>query len=271
MSKLSNLLSFIILISLEIKHILCQPQCYPSDNDPDLPSLSPDNCRWPSGNGTFDLCDWNINPRNEIFRILKCWEVWDSRNDDGDARNFTYIFNVGNNIRKKPNNKRCWDETTTGYCPNIPCNFTKELIPTDVIGAAYQIRRGSDDIYDDDGNNSLPCHRLHDGITNAEYSFIDPKDPTVGIQLRYINGDYCFDYQRNREFILQVYCSTDSINNVPDGEERIFEYEEEKCHYYMPIKSPLGCPTECPILNGKLCAGMLRITPKYIEKHIITI
>lgn len=46
--------------------------------------------------------------------------------------------------------------------------------------AAYQLN------FDDNR-----CFRLHNGITDPQWSLIDEHEPATGVQITYLNGDWC--------------------------------------------------------------------------------
>ena len=116
--------------------------------------------------------------------------------------------------------------------------------------AAYQIKRGMnrDSIFHD-------CYRLHNGIDEPIWSFIDSSDPSIGVRLKYTSGDWCEAALKNREFSLEFYCD-EMVENIPDRKEEII-YEDETCSYILPIYTSYGCPIECPISsnNNQLCDG----------------
>eukprot|EP01084_Bolivina_argentea_P162674 283067_1 len=182
-------------------------------------------CRWETENSTFDLCQLQLsaNTGNIDDDDKTYYEVFDNR--ESALYNFTYIFNVCNNIESRPPDEICWNNTLrslntdlmpTGYCPKSEINQTDgECIAIEDITqntAAYQIHRGKDTqrVHD--------CYRMHNGIDNPLFSYIKPEDPAIGVRVTYINGDWCETVQKNREFSLEFYCS-ETVENIPDKKE----------------------------------------------------
>lgn len=103
---------------------------------------------------------------------------------------------------------------------------------------------------------------MHDGITSPEFSLINDGDPTDGIIITYINGDFCEledNKGKNRELKIRLYCDKDNIYgfNIPDIlEEEVYEDDSDICTYYIDVISLYGCPIECTYTrNGGLCDG----------------
>eukprot|EP01083_Nonionella_stella_P258004 882465_1 len=100
------------------------------------------------------------------------------------------------------------------------------------------------------------CYRLHDGITPPIFSLINNNDPTVGVSIKYIGGDWCPEYGKNREFIINFNCEDNYEKIGPDIDEKISEPSNEGingCIYILEIDSTIGCPIQCEIINDKLC------------------
>jgi len=80
---------------------------------------------------------------------------------------------------------------------------------------------------------------------------INKDDPTAGVILEYDGGDICGE--KSRKLRLYFECDPhDAEGNIPD-EELISE--REICTYDMHISSRYGCPSNCPIQDGKLCSA----------------
>ena len=215
------------------------------------------DCRWKTENATYDLCHLQLSTTTEELDGKTFYEVYDDRGSF--FFNFTYIFNVANNIESRPPDDICWNNTLrkakylpTGYClaSNIIETDGECLEFTDISSntAAYQVHRGmnrEETIHD--------CFRLHDGETPPIWSHIDPKDPSIGVKLTYTNGDWCDAAEKNREFSLEFYCS-ERVENIPDKKEEIIS-EDSICSYVLEIESAYGCPAQCPIHSNKLCGG----------------
>ena len=69
--------------------------------------------------------------------------------------------------------------------------------------------------------------------------YIDPTDPTVGVNYQYVNGDdaYC-GAENYRSLTIELTCK-DQYYNIPD-EEPVYE---NNCAYKFSIDSVYGCPT----------------------------
>lgn len=99
------------------------------------------------------------------------------------------------------------------------------------------------------------CWRLHDGETEPIWTFLDESDPALGIQMTYINGDWCEGYKKNREFKMIFRCSND-VKLTPDYIETIYEPASDSgCSYELRMDTFKGCPTECIVDNDDLCSG----------------
>ena len=80
-----------------------------------------------------------------------------------------------------------------GYCsniqfdglPNATCS-ADDIVAIHSRTAAYQAKKGT--------TNTDQCWRLHDGITEPLWSFVDSENPAVGVQVTYTNGDWCGAY-----------------------------------------------------------------------------
>lgn len=171
------------------------------------------NCTWETGSASFDLCEWRQKSDSQYKGY---WEVYDER-DSGD-NNYTYLFNICADVfNTKDLNELCINNTLrsvndlpTGYCDKIingsydginecECNNSSldatkckynpksQSITSILHSAAYQIPRRKSDA-------DKHCYRLHDGITPPTFSLIDDSDPTIGVSIKYIGGDWCEGY-----------------------------------------------------------------------------
>eukprot|EP01084_Bolivina_argentea_P270126 459268_1 len=212
--------------------------------------------------GTYDLCDFVVDEKTKDG----WYAAYDSRNVGnierygGDAVNFTFYFNIASNVAKPPPDPECinYNETwrqnhdlSTGYCKDIASNGTcpngkKNIVPIVNITAAYQAKKGTTD--------TEKCWRLHDGVTEPIWTFLDPGDPGKGIQITYVNGDWCPRFGKNREFKIQFKCTND-IKITPDYVETVYEPVDVGCSYEFVMETYRGCPTECPVSNDQLCSG----------------
>eukprot|EP01084_Bolivina_argentea_P270127 459269_1 len=218
--------------------------------------------------GTYDLCDFVVDEKTKDG----WYAAYDSRNVGnierygGDAVNFTFYFNIASNVAKPPPDPECinYNETwrqnhdlSTGYCKDIASkglrnatclNEKTNIVPITTMGAAYQvmIKNGKTD--------ANKCWRFHDGVTEPIWTFLDPGDPGKGIQITYVNGDWCPRFGKNREFKIQFKCTND-IKITPDYVETVYEPVDVGCSYEFVMETYRGCPTECPVNNDQLCSG----------------
>eukprot|EP01083_Nonionella_stella_P221349 790888_1 len=110
-------------------------------------------CRWETKNATFDLCRLQLTTSTENQDNRAYYEVFDDRVDA--FFNFTYIFNVCNDIESRPPDEICYNNTlrdrqdkmmTIGYCSERnetegAYNECIEITPITANVAAYQIDR----------------------------------------------------------------------------------------------------------------------------------
>lgn len=212
--------------------------------------------------GTYDLCEFVVTSESKDG----WYEVVDNRTvgnvENGDAQNYTFYFNVAANIAKPTPDPECdnYNETfrrihglEQGYCsqitssglPNATCPIEK-ITPITSRTAAYQAKKGRTD--------TDKCWRLHDGVTEPIWSFIDESDPALGLQLTYTNGDWCAAYGKNREFRMKFICANE-VSVSPAFIETVYEPTNEGCTYEFVKETTKGCPTECVVDNDKLCSG----------------
>lgn len=207
-------------------------------------------------NASFDLCDFVIST------------------DDGSNSGFyeiansdaSFYFNVAANIEKAVPYSECdnWNVTwrrthglELGYCshirsaglPNATC-FHDDIVPIDNRTAAYQSSPSRTAEIPSKTAAINQCWRLHDGISDPIWSFVDATNPTIGVQVTYPNGDWCSAYGKNREFQMVFLCSNESSN--PSIVERV---TESQCEYQIVMETSKGCPAECPVENGRICSG----------------
>jgi len=223
------------------------------------------DCNWSYENANFSLCTWQQTADSQGKGY---WEVYAP--DDDWSNNYTYQFNICGDVVNQNNlNEMCTNNTLrksinipVGYCNGIvngtyntkECKCIKSVngtcVEEDISAitanvAAYQMPRqkSKDD-----------CYRLHDGITPPIFSLLDDKDPSIGVSIKYVGGDWCPDPGKNREFVINFYCA-DNYENVPDIEETIPEDPGDKCRYILEIDSSIGCPLQCKVINDKVCDG----------------
>ena len=68
-----------------------------------------------------------------------------------------------------------------------------------------------------------------------------------------------------RSFVLELTCSSDEYL-IPEEEQ---VYEGTACVYRVPIDSIYGCPTECGMYRGRLCAarGLCKFDQDTLKPH----
>mmetsp|Transcript_25982 Transcript_25982/g.72932 ORF Transcript_25982/g.72932 Transcript_25982/m.72932 type:complete len:294 (-) Transcript_25982:155-1036(-) len=175
-------------------------------------------CSWDSKAGaTYDLSPLK-NPH--YYRVLDI----DMGNDG--SRNYTYAFNVCDNLGSTPRS------------PNTPESSCEKDLPS----PALQLCNNCDD-----------CQRLgadNAGGKNQSFGLFDPKDPSRGVTLTYGFGDDAGCGGDYRKLKLAFICADDTANSF-DVEE--FVEETAVCQYEIFLQSAYGCPKECPIVNGHIC------------------
>ena len=193
---------------------------------------------------TYNLCGYTLSENGQLSYYVVHWET------PYDAANHTFYFNVAANVMSSPPGS-CDDYTDglhPGYCkdirweglPNVTCD-NNDLVPIINLVAAYQ-------------DTSYLCWRLHDGITQPIWTYLDESNPALGIQLTYINGDWCAEYGKNREFTIKFKCSNNR-QITPDVTQTIYEPIGDGCSYILEIETYEGCPTQCIVNNDELCSG----------------
>jgi hypothetical protein len=159
----------------------------------------------------FDLSALQLSP----FSSYRVHDAIDSA-----ERNYTYVFNICD--QTEPPAPSCMT-TQAGTGP----------------AAAFQMR-----------SDLSGCHRLGNNYTNSTWGLIDPLDPTTGIEMTYLNGDWCGSVGHPRTFTIRFRC-VDVYANRPSS--RVLE--ADGCHYVLDFDTLFGCPVECPFANRKLCNG----------------
>eukprot|EP01083_Nonionella_stella_P063087 163975_1 len=214
--------------------------------------------------GTFDLCDFVIGEESQYG----WYTAHDTPQYGSDADNYMFYFNIASNVVRPPPDPGCVNYNLTwrlnhqlhiGYCKNIAwkglanatcLNGMHGIVPITTMGAAYQTKEG------ETNTDECTCWRLHDGVTPPVWEFLDPDDPAKGIQLTYVNGDWCSYFGKNREFKIQFECANEVHNMVDYAQtQTVFEPDGEGCSYELVMKTYRGCPTECPVNNDELCSG----------------
>lgn len=109
--------------------------------------------------------------------------------------------------------------------------------------AAYQI-------YENLDGRCVLLGRARDNT--VEYSFIDPNDPGVGVEMKYSGGTPC-NAATPRFFTVRVYCDQHHhATELPITEPVV--YEPDVCSYEVELVHYSGCPKTC-LQGEKLCGG----------------
>jgi hypothetical protein len=98
------------------------------------------------------------------------------------------------------------------------------------------------------------CHRMGSTATPAtmQWSEFEAGDPSRGISLKYIGGDYCAGVANTgRSLTIHILCA-DDLANVPDVEP---VEEVQPCQYELWFTSIYGCPLQCGVDKRQLCGG----------------
>lgn len=217
-------------------------------------------------NATYDLCELVISDTYPGY-----YATYDPRGngnwEDNDATNYTYYFNIGANVALQVPDEVCDDYTgiqsNNGYCDNIRSeglsNATcreEDIKPISTMVAAYQAKGAT-------ATSDAACMRLHDGVQDPVWTFLDESDPAAGVKMTYINGDWCDPAGKNRDFTIIFKCSPD-IRDIPTYFEPVLEPIGEICSYELTMETYKGCPIECVMgkneITGEdaLCSGQGR-------------
>ena len=237
-TRLLNLLSLYIIGCISI------PTPLPTAS-PSLQYIEDDTlCKatFTQRNATYDLCPLS---KSSNSGQIKYYKVQDSRttNTTTDYR-YEYYFNVANSLPIIPEICETGKNNFTHkYCPkDANCTNDKNTIEITDNAVAYQVR------YSIKEEKEVDCWVIGQG--DGEWRLIDEQDPSFGVQLTYLNGDYddgaC---KSNRKFNLRFDCE-DNVLYIPD-EEPLYEYD--LCEYTLSVPSQYGCPIECNIFDNQLC------------------
>jgi hypothetical protein len=79
------------------------------------------------------------------------------------------------------------------------------------------------------------------------FALIDDEDPTAGVSIKYINGDFC-SMSTKRDTVVNVYCAN-TLAEVKNVEE------PRSCSYSINMESYYGCPKSCPVNYNGLCSS----------------
>lgn len=95
------------------------------------------------------------------------------------------------------------------------------------------------------------------------WSLINEDNPSEGVVVSYLDGDYAPECEHNRQVNIHFVCDNDhGAYGIPGQSESEMDYklvngmEEEICQYKMEFHTIYGCPSQCPIVGHKLCNGV---------------
>lgn len=148
--------------------------------------------------------------------------------ENDESRHYLYYWNVCGKM-----NKAAFPPYASGVCDS----------KLDDMGAAYQIHNGTADP-EDPG----VCEIIG-RAEQASFELIDRDNGGVGITLKYTGGSACGSKQRT--FSIHYRCNQDI------GSDFIISpvIESPTCEYQVTVQSRHGCPTQCQLPGGALCAG----------------
>eukprot|EP01084_Bolivina_argentea_P185194 319382_1 len=226
-------------------------------------------------NATFDLSPLHLSKQSQ----LKYYTVKDERSESDDLDNYEYAFNVCGAVLEIP--KGCTNESimgsfcednninqTSGQCNNPP-GLTKVNGPV----FAYQMKL-------DENNEVTRCWHLSDTVGGPGiWSLLNEDNPAEGVTVSYLDGDYEPACGHNRQINISFVCDNDhGAFGIPGQAKSEIDYstqnldpkllttlnnlhsanivEEEICQYKLEFHTVYGCPSQCPILGGKLCNGV---------------
>lgn len=179
-------------------------------------------CSWsPPGNPgiTFDLTQMYSSTLDYNWRDPT----------DFETTNSTYTFNVCANVNFPPSS-----------CANQ-------------ASPAYQVtNNGGGSVCYDLG---IDLNKL--GVTKATWALIDPNDPSAGVALTYrssLSSSGC-PPGVSRSFTLEMGCAKGPVPQPGETTQFAMVDETDICNYRAHSWSVAGCPLQCPVVNGLLCAG----------------
>lgn len=179
-----------------------------------LVAAAPHKCihNFESKGATFDL-------RSLILKDNFNYHVKDII--DTMERNYTYVFNVCNDV---------------GHLPADYCENDGSLAP------AYQVN-----------DVQKTCQVIGRDAAMSTWALLDDHDPTYGVMMTYVGGKHCNDEdETERRFSIGFQCS----DNVGLSEFEHQRVVEDACHYKLQVKSLFGCPVQCSVgHNRQLCSG----------------
>ena len=157
------------------------------------------------------------------------YNIQDSR--DISTSNYNYIFNICNNVNNIPT-------LNTTHIPNTGCGS--------IYAPAYQL------------SNTNQCFKVGN-LSTSTYNLYDIDNPANGIVLTYLNGDMCTytDSQtkkiatKPRSFGINFLCSDFAVTSPST---KVIEGEFSTCEYLVTFNSAYACPTQCPIVDYKICS-----------------
>jgi len=229
-----------------------------------------------SGSITYDLTHLQLRVNNALGGAG--YTVKDE-NRNSYNRKFDYVFNICGDILNFDNLDQLDSENigkTTNYTVGQKCRH--ENVPEDHfdgcpvdangqkvcyglgLGPAFQYQMSS--TYtptqcfrlgrSDPKDSPYACGESGNRRDCTNWMLINKDDPTAGVILEYDGGDLCSG-EKARKLRLYFECDPNDVDgNIPN--EQLIS-ERETCTYDVHILSRYGCPSNCPIQDGKLCSA----------------
>lgn len=170
-----------------------------------------------------------------------------------DARNFTFQFNLCQNTFSKVRRGSAAHVDLRSVSRPAPPPQPSQSCNANLNAPAWQHDRNTDSCYALGGD-------LSGRVSQQALSIHDPRRPAAGFNLRYWGGqkDFCSENGESfsRSFTLAFMCEPTmtfpSPGPLPHEE---FVRETSPCVYEAYSFSQSGCPTQCPVYDGKVCGG----------------
>eukprot|EP01083_Nonionella_stella_P300473 1025995_1 len=192
---------------------------------------------------TFDLCSTS----NTSYQVVDSRNInYEDMYTSTNYHYYKYYFNPLGSVPISFIPPICLNATDTGYCSDESnCTTDTELLPISDPSWAYQIW------FNASTDTAFRCYHLTNEFGGPPmWSLYHDADPSLGIQLTYMNGDHS-NCNRNRKFTIQFLCS-DQPFAVPSTYP-LHEYAQ--CEYTLELSSIHGCPIQCKQHANKLCGG----------------
>ncbi len=172
------------------------------------------------------------------YQVHATWLVGESASSATNEANFT--FNICGNVVNKP--AEC-----AGHGPSM----------------AYMV------VWQDGSSTTPVCYNVgsdfnYDKPLPYSFSLHDTWEPSYGYNLRYLSTSAggpgqvdCVDPTYTRSIELAMICDDTPMIKPGKVVQAGMRFSENSnfCTYEIYLPSTIGCPQECPIVDGKLCAG----------------